>query len=125
MGTDIVIALQHSKADQRGGYADGCETGMARRRIRPAMVHGRRNRHAGGHFVVQQSTNPLTQLGSKQIIETVIAAGGIGVDAARQVPFKMLEDLADFVNVFRHNQERCIAEGLGLQSFRIGQELLA
>ena len=87
------------------------------------MVHRRRDRHAGRHFVVEQSSHVRTDGGRELVVDVIVTTAGVAINRAGQVAFQAVSDGGHFVDVFGNDQQRTIAERLGLQAFRIGQEL--
>ena len=47
---------------------------------------------AGGHFVVEEAADAVAEEGGEGVVEGVVGAGGVGVDAAGEVAFEVTED---------------------------------
>ena len=86
--------------------------------IRAAVVHRRADGDAGRHLVVEQAADPRPQQRRELRVERVVGAARVGVDAAGQVAFERLDERAELVRVARDDEERRVAEGLGLQLLR-------
>ena len=69
---DVVIAVQGGEAQHRSRYPYGGETRMAGGRERSTVVHGRDDRYAGGHLVVQQTAYLLAQDRFEPVVQVVI-----------------------------------------------------
>ena len=60
------------------------------------MIHGGRDGDSGRHFVVEQTSDFLSQQGSHLIVEAVVVTSGVTVDAAGQVSFQRTDHLFHF-----------------------------
>ena len=114
-----------AKRRSDGGNADRGEAGMARGRIGAAVVHGRADRDARGHLVVEQAADLLPQPRGELIVGRIVAAAGVRIDAAGEIAFELLDDRGRPVDVVGDHHQRGIAESFGLQGFGRFEELLA
>ena len=89
----------------------------------PAVVHRRADGDAGRHLVVEQAADARPQARREPVVERVVRAARVGVDAAGQVAFEAVGSPPRAALRRGDDEERRVAEGLGLQLLRRGEEL--
>ena len=98
---------------------------MARCGERTTVIHRWNNSHTGGHLVVQQPPDFLTQHDGNSLVKRIIRAIVRRVEAARQVSFQCARHCHHLVFIRGDDDQRRIAEDLGLKCFRRLDESLS
>ena len=94
---------------------------MTRGRIGAAVIHGRADGDTGRHLVVQQAADFASQPRLKLLVQRIIGTAGIRVNGACQVALERVDDLGRLGRVGSDDQQRSVAEGLGLKLLGAGK----
>ena len=74
---------------------------MAGGRERAAMVHCGGDGDAGRHLVVEQASHFGAQERGETVVQVIVGAGVVGVEAAGEIAFEAGDDLLHLVGVLR------------------------